>query len=113
MAYAELLESLLGRELEDADEETFWLYSQPIPSSNLGFVDPKATVVEACVGGVDYTIHQSPGVLSSNRAGGTTGAGKFNAHASPGTTRFFLYIYFCLSFFLFLFTVFGSSFSQE
>lgn len=55
--------------------ETFWLYSQPIPSSNLGFIDPKASTVDAQVGGVEYTIHQSPGVLSSDRAGGTTGAG--------------------------------------
>ncbi|KAJ4164748.1 hypothetical protein LMH87_006410 [Akanthomyces muscarius] len=74
MAYAELFESILEPEIEDAEEETFWLYSQPIPSSNLGFVDPKASTVDARVGGVDYTIHQSPGVLSSDRAGGTTGA---------------------------------------
>ncbi|KAF1737706.1 Diaminohydroxyphosphoribosylamino-pyrimidine deaminase [Beauveria bassiana] len=74
MTCAELLESLLKPEIEDADEETFLLYSQPLPSSDLGFVDPRARTVEARVGGVDYTIHQSPGVLSSDRAGGTTGA---------------------------------------
>ncbi|PMB70960.1 Diaminohydroxyphosphoribosylamino-pyrimidine deaminase [Beauveria bassiana] len=74
MTCAELLESLLEPEIEDADEETFLLYSQPLPSSDLGFVDPRARTVEARVGGVDYTIHQSPGVLSSDRAGGTTGA---------------------------------------
>ncbi|KAK8147159.1 hypothetical protein G3M48_002059 [Beauveria asiatica] len=74
MTCVELLESLLEPEIEDADEETFLLYSQPLPSSDLGFVDPRARTVEARVGGVDYTIHQSPGVLSSDRAGGTTGA---------------------------------------
>ncbi|KAM3538925.1 hypothetical protein ARSEF1564_008164 [Beauveria bassiana] len=88
MTCAELLESLLEPEIEDADEgsspmltdasppcaETFLLYSQPLPSFDLGFVDPRARTVEARVGGVDYTIHQSPGVLSSDRAGGTTGA---------------------------------------
>ncbi|KAM3509872.1 hypothetical protein MY10362_000315 [Beauveria mimosiformis] len=74
MTCVELLESLLEPEIEDADEETFLLYSQPLPSSDLGFVDPRARTVEVRVGGVDYTIHQSPGVLSSDRAGGTTGA---------------------------------------
>jgi hypothetical protein len=38
-------------------------------------VDPKASSIELVVGGRDYTIHQSPGLLSSNRQGGTTGAG--------------------------------------
>ncbi|ATY64635.1 Cytosine deaminase FCY1 [Cordyceps militaris] len=75
MTYAERFASILEPEIEDPEEETFLLYSQPIPSSNLGFVDPRASTVEARVGGADYTIHQSPGVLSSNRAGGTTGAG--------------------------------------
>lgn len=74
MTYAERFASILEPEIEDPEEETFLLYSQPIPSSNLGFVDPRASTVEARVGGADYTIHQSPGVLSSNRAGGTTGA---------------------------------------
>ncbi|KAJ6786247.1 hypothetical protein PWT90_07399 [Aphanocladium album] len=74
MTYPELFESILEPEIEDAEEETFWLYSQPIPSSNLGFIDPKADTVDAHLAGADYTIHQSPGVLSSSRAGGTTGA---------------------------------------
>ncbi|OAA61303.1 hypothetical protein ISF_05382 [Cordyceps fumosorosea ARSEF 2679] len=74
MSYAELFESILEPEIEDADEETFWLYSQPHPSSDLGFVDPRAASVEVRVGGTDFTVHQSPGVLSSDRAGGTTGA---------------------------------------
>ncbi|KPM34880.1 hypothetical protein AK830_g11692 [Neonectria ditissima] len=64
----------LGSEIEDPEEETFLLYSQPIPSLDLGFVDPRAPAVDVCVAGRDFTIHQSPSVLSSNRAGGTTGA---------------------------------------
>lgn len=51
------------------------MFSQPIPSSNLGFVDSKAQVLELSVAGRDLTIHQSPAVLASNRAEGTTGAG--------------------------------------
>lgn len=55
--------------------ETFVLYAQPIPSQNLGFVDPKARSVQVTLSSSrEYTIHQSPAVLSSNRAGGTTGA---------------------------------------
>lgn len=56
--------------------ETFLLFARPIPSHNLGFIDPKATTLDITVHKKDYVIHQSPGVLSSNRAGGTTGAGK-------------------------------------
>ena len=56
--------------------ETFFLFSQTTPSQGLGFVDSKAVVLEVEVAGKDYTIHQSPTLLSSNRAGGTTGAGK-------------------------------------
>jgi hypothetical protein len=56
--------------------ETFLLYSQPIPSLDLGFIDPRAASVDVSVAGHDFTIHQSPAVLSSSRAGGTTGAGQ-------------------------------------
>lgn len=56
--------------------ETFILYSQPIPSLDLGFIDPRAASVDLSVAGHDFTIHQSPAVLSSSRAGGTTGAGQ-------------------------------------
>ncbi|KAL2856552.1 hypothetical protein BJY01DRAFT_202982 [Aspergillus pseudoustus] len=66
--------SSIGQEVEDADEESFLLFSQDIPSSNLGFVDSKATTVDITIHGQDYTIHQSPTLLSSSRAGGTTGA---------------------------------------
>lgn len=50
------------------------LYSQPIPSMSLGFVDARASSVDVSVGDRDYTIYQSPTVLSSSRSGGTTGA---------------------------------------
>ncbi|KAK5660411.1 hypothetical protein OQA88_12954 [Cercophora sp. LCS_1] len=54
--------------------QTYELFAQDLPSHSLGFIDPKATTLDLTIGGVDLTIHQSPGVLSSNRAGGTTGA---------------------------------------
>ncbi|KAI0132389.1 hypothetical protein BJ170DRAFT_246834 [Xylariales sp. AK1849] len=65
---------LLGPEVEDPEEETFFLFSREIPSQNLGFVDSRALTLDLTVAGKDYVIHQSPSVLSSNRAGGTTGA---------------------------------------
>lgn len=64
----------LGEEIADPGEETFLLFSQSIPSQNLGFIDAKATSLELTVSDNDLTITQSPGLLSSNRAGGTTGA---------------------------------------
>ncbi|KAL8381267.1 hypothetical protein RB595_005510 [Gaeumannomyces hyphopodioides] len=64
----------LGSEIEDPDEETFLLFAQDIPSQNLGFVDSAASSLELTVAGKDLTIHQSPGILSSTRSGGTTGA---------------------------------------
>lgn len=57
--------------------ESFLLFSQSIPSQNLGFVDAKATVLELSIGNRDLSIHQSPTILSSNRDGGTTGAGMY------------------------------------
>jgi hypothetical protein len=55
--------------------ETFLVFSQSIPSQNLGFVDSKATTLNLTVAGKDLSITQSPGILSSDRTGGTTGAG--------------------------------------
>ncbi|KFY19277.1 hypothetical protein V493_08043, partial [Pseudogymnoascus sp. VKM F-4281 (FW-2241)] len=54
--------------------ESFLLFSQPIPSQNLGFVDQSATSIDLTIAGRDLTIHQSPTILSSTRGGGTTGA---------------------------------------
>ncbi|KAI1207086.1 uncharacterized protein F4807DRAFT_213362 [Annulohypoxylon truncatum] len=62
----------LGLEILDPEEETFLLFSQHIPSQNLGFVDPKSTTLDINVAGKDYVIHQSPTIL--NRPGSTTGA---------------------------------------
>ena len=55
--------------------ESFLLFSQSIPSQNLGFVDPKATVLDLIINDRDLNIRQSPTILSSTRSGGTTGAG--------------------------------------
>ncbi|KAI0597841.1 hypothetical protein F4775DRAFT_221746 [Biscogniauxia sp. FL1348] len=67
-----LLHDQLGSEIQDPEEETFLLFSQEIPSQNLGFVDCHATTLDLPVAGKDYTIHQSPTIL--NRPGSTTGA---------------------------------------
>ncbi|PYI05824.1 hypothetical protein BO78DRAFT_446652 [Aspergillus sclerotiicarbonarius CBS 121057] len=64
----------IGEEVEDAEEESFLLFSQDIPSANLGFVDSRATTIDITIHDQDFTIHQSPTLLSSSRAGGTTGA---------------------------------------
>ncbi|KAF7549197.1 hypothetical protein G7Z17_g6534 [Cylindrodendrum hubeiense] len=74
MSWFEELMGHLEPEIEDPEEETFILYSRPLPSLDLGFIDPRASVIDVSVAGHDFTIHQSPSVLSSNRAGGTTGA---------------------------------------
>ncbi|KAK4103776.1 hypothetical protein N658DRAFT_494284 [Parathielavia hyrcaniae] len=65
----------LGAAVQDAEEETFELFSQELPSQNLGFIDSKAQSLELTdIAGQEFTITQSPAILSSNRAGGTTGA---------------------------------------
>ncbi|KLU81403.1 hypothetical protein MAPG_00493 [Magnaporthiopsis poae ATCC 64411] len=74
MASVAFFNEQLGSEVEDPDEETFLLFAQDIPSQNLGFVDSTASSLELTVAGKDLTIHQSPGILSSTRSGGTTGA---------------------------------------
>ncbi|KAJ5666183.1 uncharacterized protein N7477_008631 [Penicillium maclennaniae] len=64
----------IGEEVTDAEEEAFLLFSQEIPTGNLGFVDSRATTVDVTIRGNEYSIHQSPTLLASSRAGGTTGA---------------------------------------
>ncbi|KKZ63805.1 hypothetical protein EMCG_01909 [[Emmonsia] crescens] len=64
----------IGPEVEDAEEEAFSLFSQEIPSQNLGFVDSRASTIDLTIHGRDLQIRQSPTILSSTRAGGTTGA---------------------------------------
>ena len=63
--------------------ETFLLFSHAIPSQNLGFVDPAAQTLDLSVAGRDVVVHQSPAVLASNRAGGTTGAGELDLWPPP------------------------------
>ncbi|KAK0641541.1 hypothetical protein B0T16DRAFT_420021 [Cercophora newfieldiana] len=65
---------ILADPIEAPDEETYDVFAQSLPSHSLGFIDPKASALELTIAGRDLTIHQSPGVLSSNRSGGTTGA---------------------------------------
>lgn len=50
------------------------LFSQDIPSNNLGFVDATAETIEVEIAGHNYEFQQSPGLLNSNNTGGTTGA---------------------------------------
>ncbi|KAH8690804.1 hypothetical protein BGW36DRAFT_389346 [Talaromyces proteolyticus] len=66
--------SSLGEHIVDAEEESFLLFSRSIPSANLGFLDSHAASVTLTIHAHDLTIHQSPTLLSSSRAGGTTGA---------------------------------------
>ncbi|KAL2061788.1 hypothetical protein VTL71DRAFT_7166 [Oculimacula yallundae] len=73
MSFSMLLESL-GEEIDEPETESFLLFSQSIPSQNLGFVDSKATLLDMTIGDRDLSINQSPTILSSNRGGGTTGA---------------------------------------
>ncbi|KAI1775189.1 hypothetical protein F4818DRAFT_41401 [Hypoxylon cercidicola] len=71
MVLSSLLDRL-GPEILDPEEETFLLFSQDIPSQNLGFVDPHSATLDLNVAGKDFVIHQSPTIL--NRPGSTTGA---------------------------------------
>lgn len=56
--------------------ESFLLFAQADRSSNLGFVDARARFIEIAVAGQDLVIEQSPSLLRSDRAEGTTGASK-------------------------------------
>jgi len=78
--------SKYGTKADKSPAETFDLFSQELPSQNLGFVDSKSHVLEFTVAGHDLTIHQSPAILSSNRSGGTTGAGKLQRPVSLPTS---------------------------
>ncbi|KAF2877493.1 hypothetical protein BDV95DRAFT_601880 [Massariosphaeria phaeospora] len=68
------LQLLLGEPVADVEEEAFILFSQAIPSQSLGFLDSQASVVNVTVAGRDLSIHQSRGLLTSDRSAGTTGA---------------------------------------
>ena len=86
------LTTIFGQQVEDASEgktanidinhsmpltmyaETFDLFAQPPNSGDLGMIDPKAASIDLAIQGRDFTLTQSPGLLQSNREGGTTGA---------------------------------------
>ena len=68
------LDTWLGDPIEDASEETFLLFSENFPSHNLGFVDSKSEEIELEISGRSLILRQSPGLLNSQRQGGTTGA---------------------------------------
>lgn len=62
--------------------ETYALFTQTQPPArHLGFVDGRAAHLELCVDGRDLRIRQAQGLLTSDRAGGTTGAGMFDCVA--------------------------------
>jgi hypothetical protein len=54
--------------------ETFDLFSQAMSTGDLGMLDPKAASIDLTIRGRDFTLAQSPGLLQSDREGGTTGA---------------------------------------
>ncbi|KAK5107777.1 hypothetical protein LTR62_000701 [Meristemomyces frigidus] len=64
----------LGEEIVDVDEESFDLFLQNPALPDLGMLDANAKTLELTVGGRDYTIVQSPGLLQSKNEHGTTGA---------------------------------------
>lgn len=68
--------------------EIFSLFTQVIPSQNLGFVDSTAGSVQVDIAGHDYELMQSPGLLSAARKGGTTGAVLWKV--SPAVARWLL-----------------------
>ncbi|KAI9655434.1 MAG: Ribosomal protein lysine methyltransferase [Alyxoria varia] len=73
----EHLSSLLetaGIEIEDAEEETFIVFSGNSESSqDLGMVGPKSDNLEISINGSEFDIFQSPKILASTRNQGTTG----------------------------------------
>ena len=50
------------------------MFSHDFPQRSLGMIDNKASNLEVDIGGVTYDIRQSPGLLTSSNAEGTTGA---------------------------------------
>lgn len=55
-------------------EEMFFVFSEDIPSENLGFVDSTASSIDVQIGSREFIITQSPGLLRSSADSGTTGA---------------------------------------
>ncbi|KAI3109388.1 hypothetical protein CBS147333_5710 [Penicillium roqueforti] len=83
----QLINLLANEEVIDVDEESFLLFAQDIPSNNLGMLNPRAPSVEISINDHEYIIHQSPALLSSHRAGGTTGAEPANPSTDYSVLR--------------------------
>ncbi|USW54240.1 Putative lysine methyltransferase [Septoria linicola] len=64
----------LGDEIQDVDEEVYDLFSQSSSLEDLGMLNSKTAVLDVNIAGRDFEITQSPGLLESQREGGTTGA---------------------------------------
>ncbi|CAK4032714.1 Hypothetical predicted protein [Lecanosticta acicola] len=79
MSSMESLLAKLGHEIQDPNEETYDVFSQPRPSQDLGMVDARAESLDLTIAGRDFEVKQSPGVLQSSRGGGTTGAAVWQA----------------------------------
>ncbi|KAF2152009.1 hypothetical protein K461DRAFT_279539 [Myriangium duriaei CBS 260.36] len=73
-AYMAQLMHNLGEIVDDPAEETFWLFSLDRVQHDLGMVDGSAPEISLSIGGRDFCIKQSPGLLNSSRSAGTTGA---------------------------------------
>jgi len=74
-----VVNTLLASEpLVDVEEAAFLVFSHPLPSQPLGFIDARAATLDLTVAGHDLLIRQSPGLLTSHRKEGTTGAGRRN-----------------------------------
>jgi len=56
-------------------EDTFAVLTHCPPPKNLGFIDRTSSSLSVTVNGHEFAINQSPQLLKSQRAGGTTGAG--------------------------------------
>jgi hypothetical protein len=70
--------------------ESFLLFSQSIPSQNLGFVDSRTARLDLTVADRDLSIVQSPTLLTSYRGGGTTGAGELRDSPVPALSHLVL-----------------------
>ncbi|KAK5944228.1 Ribosomal protein lysine methyltransferase [Knufia obscura] len=66
--------NVIGHEIFDVDEETYDLFSHEFPQRNLGMINDRANTLELDIGGRRYDVRQSPGLLTSSNAEGTTGA---------------------------------------
>lgn len=82
-----IVTALVGTEpLADAEEAAFLVFSHALPSQSLGFIDARAATLQLTVAGHDLLLRQSPGLLTSHRKEGTTGAGRPSCRCAPSST---------------------------